>query len=332
MSTRRLPIFLLTLLLVAGCSGDDSPTDPGPPAGGTTLEVVIPDPITSGRPFQLEVTALDASGTGPDPDFNGTIALSVSSGTVTPASVSVSGGVGSASVTVVSTAPSVELSFSHPSANSKIDVKCAQPGAVEVTSGRMFLLAGASARTFSGNEFRDDKHDVAMPGEMSFSGSASAEVESRHLIPNSESEFWIAKSSANGDMTVTSNLSGGSNLRSLNVIVNSSTTASFNGDVGQGAASGTVSSFVEIAFTVQDVAVIAEVVGEFDGSSFNLRDSDGQNLIWTFGDHSAVIGPGDYTYRVQVQDTEAAADRTEDVTTSLFLDATLSFTEVPPEE
>jgi hypothetical protein len=89
---------------------------------------------------------------------------------------------------------------------------------------------------------------------------------------------------------------------------------------------------VEIAFTVQDVAVIAEVVGEFDGSSFNLRDSDGQNLIWTFGDHSAVIGPGDYTYRVQVQDTEAAADRTEDVTTSLFLDATLSFTEVPPEE
>ena len=94
MRSRLLPLLLTSLALVAAC-GDDPATPVQPRPGGLTVSA--PDLVVTGRPFALTVTAVDADG-GLDTGFAGTVNLTASLGSFSPATITLAAGAGSADV------------------------------------------------------------------------------------------------------------------------------------------------------------------------------------------------------------------------------------------
>jgi hypothetical protein len=107
----RYTVLLVTaipLLLLAACTDRKGPTEPEPPPTGS-FELVLPEAVYEGQPFSLTVTAVAKDGTKPDAAFSGTVTLSASSGNITPASLTLSNGVGTADVTLSGFAGSLSL-------------------------------------------------------------------------------------------------------------------------------------------------------------------------------------------------------------------------------
>jgi hypothetical protein len=106
----RPPILLLALLvlLFAGCR-DSS----GPGGGAGSFALALPDSAVAGRGFSVTVTALRADGSQPDTDFSGAVALRASAGTLTPGSVTLTAGSGSAQLRLSGAEGSVTLTAEH---------------------------------------------------------------------------------------------------------------------------------------------------------------------------------------------------------------------------
>jgi formylmethanofuran dehydrogenase subunit C len=97
---------LLALSVLLSC-GDDA-TGPGPVPSPTGFMVEAPERVGAGVPFELRVSAV---GTGGQPlgSFSGPVALTVSAGTITPASVQLSAGTGMVEASITDAAGTVTI-------------------------------------------------------------------------------------------------------------------------------------------------------------------------------------------------------------------------------
>jgi hypothetical protein len=93
-------IAALVLLPSCGDGGGGTGPDPVPAETLASFALTVPDSITEGEPFSLTVRAVGNRGTNPLTSFSGSVALATTLGTVTPASLTVSAGTGSAQVTL----------------------------------------------------------------------------------------------------------------------------------------------------------------------------------------------------------------------------------------
>lgn len=96
-----LPVLLLLVLFVFGCSSPDSPVSDGLQG----LTVTVPATAVAEEPFPVTI---EATGEGAD-GVEENLALSVSAGTVTPTSVRLSGGLASLDVTITGAAGEVTV-------------------------------------------------------------------------------------------------------------------------------------------------------------------------------------------------------------------------------
>ena len=149
MSQRRHLAYAVSSLAVAlllACGGEKT-TEPipqvQPPVG---IRLLVPDTVTRGQPFSVTVTALDAQGQT-HTTWSGTVSLSASSGSITPASVSVTSGVANVQVTLTQHAGQVTITSSVGSVSGSRPalVLSGEPAASLRISPASFLLAGASA-------------------------------------------------------------------------------------------------------------------------------------------------------------------------------------------
>jgi len=94
--------LLLTLPIVFSSCGDGGGgTEPDPqPETLASFQLTVPDSVAEGEAFSLTVRAVGNRGTNPLTSYNGSVTLSTTLGTVTPTSLSVSNGSGTAQVTL----------------------------------------------------------------------------------------------------------------------------------------------------------------------------------------------------------------------------------------
>jgi hypothetical protein len=111
MTRHRLqPLLVVFLLAILSATCSDSPTAPPAIAPATgSFEIDAPASVYAEQPFGITVTAVATDGTRPDADFNGTVTLSASPGTVTPGSLTLVNGVGTGDVTISGHAGSLSL-------------------------------------------------------------------------------------------------------------------------------------------------------------------------------------------------------------------------------
>lgn len=128
--------FCALALFLSACD-EDSPTKPNdkPPAPPAALTLELPDTITAGRAFTLGVEALDSDGARAA-DWSGTVTLSVSAGTISPATLTLDAGYASATATVIGAAGEVTITATAGSG----------PGAVAGSASRTVLSGNAPAR------------------------------------------------------------------------------------------------------------------------------------------------------------------------------------------
>ena len=101
--------LLLLLLLLTACPT----TSPGPIQETlASFDVSVPSSAQAGESFSLTVTAVGSQGTTPFTDFAGSVALTVSSGTLSPSTVDVTNGTGSVNASVTGTDGSVTITAS----------------------------------------------------------------------------------------------------------------------------------------------------------------------------------------------------------------------------
>ncbi|UCF06765.1 MAG: S8 family serine peptidase [bacterium] len=111
MSKRLLPVpsLIVAILLVTGCSDDGT----GPePETLSRFSVSTPVWVRDGKPFQITIQAVGNYGTSPFEEFNGNVGLSVTSGDITPATLTLSDGIGSSDVTISQAAGRVGITAS----------------------------------------------------------------------------------------------------------------------------------------------------------------------------------------------------------------------------
>jgi hypothetical protein len=342
---RGLALGLLSLgaFGISGCS--DSPTGPGSGNDVETvasLEIELPDTIIPGREFEVRVVAVGSAGTRPFPEFDGTIGLAVSDGSVTPSSIAVSGGQGGAGVVVQTTASRIEFVASHPNARGSVDVRCAQSGSVLVTSGRFHLLVAADVKTLSDGDRQEESRLVQMPGQMNFSETFSVSAKATHFYdpdnPAGRRDDGVA--SADGSLIVTSTFDGPERIASMSIESTASAGASYTGSDPGGPGGGTASAAInvrtEFDFTVENVPVTVEFSnGEFEKSSYRVVKIGGGTVLNPFGEtQAATIDPGNYRFIVNYTENVLAAGANGGgaFVGSAKLIGTLSFTEAPPDE
>jgi hypothetical protein len=96
------PSLRITLVLVAAgivvlsCSDNTGPTAGQP----QSIRVEVPEHVAGGQPFQLRVIAHGGNASVPLAGFSGAAQVTVSNGTIAPASVALSGGVGTVQATI----------------------------------------------------------------------------------------------------------------------------------------------------------------------------------------------------------------------------------------
>ena len=129
------------------CGGEKAPTEPipqsQPPAA---IRLVAPDTVIRGQPFTVTVTALDAQGQT-FAAWSGTVSLSASAGSITPASVSIASGMATVQATLNQHAGEVTIRSSVGSVNASHPalVLSGEPAASLRISPASFLVAGPGA-------------------------------------------------------------------------------------------------------------------------------------------------------------------------------------------
>lgn len=124
-------LALLGLLLGAGCG----PSGPSGPQPGEVLEAFgldAPGTVAAGVSFTLDVTAVGSAGTTPFTPFDGSVALSVSDGTIEPTDLQIASGEGAVEVTLVGASGSVTITAAENGAT----------GTTNVTVGGLDVLPG----------------------------------------------------------------------------------------------------------------------------------------------------------------------------------------------
>ncbi|MCJ7628911.1 MAG: S8 family serine peptidase [Longimicrobiales bacterium] len=95
------PILSLPILFSScGDGGGGAGPDPVPAESLASFMLTVPDSIAEGEAFALTVAAVGNRGSNPLTSYSGSVGLSTTLGTVSPSSVAVSGGAGSAQVTL----------------------------------------------------------------------------------------------------------------------------------------------------------------------------------------------------------------------------------------
>lgn len=89
LARRAAPLAIAVFIFACGGDKTTEPTSQSPPPAA--LRLVVPDTVTRGQSFPLTVTALDAQGQT-NTTWSGTVSLSASAGSISPATVSVAGG------------------------------------------------------------------------------------------------------------------------------------------------------------------------------------------------------------------------------------------------
>jgi len=134
---------LATGTLMIACGGDKS-TEPPQSLPPAALRLVLPDTVTRGQSFSLTVTALDALGQT-NTTWAGTVSLSASAGSISPATVSVQGGVVTVQATLGQYAGEVTITSTVGSVigSRPAMVLSGQPAVRLEIHPQTFLLAGA---------------------------------------------------------------------------------------------------------------------------------------------------------------------------------------------
>jgi hypothetical protein len=93
---------IAVLVLLSSCGDGSGGTGPDPVPAETlaSFDLTVPDSITEGEAFSLTVTAVGNRGANPLTSFSGSVSLTTTVGTVTPTSLTVSAGTGTAQVTL----------------------------------------------------------------------------------------------------------------------------------------------------------------------------------------------------------------------------------------
>jgi hypothetical protein len=134
-----------------GPSAVDSPVDP-PVTSTGSFELELPETVYAGEAFTLTVTAVGADGSRPDAKFGGAVALSASSGSLTPSSVTLTGGVGVAAVTLTGVAGPVSLEARVGNAigtRALTAIGNAPVASIEVTPSTLLLTGSGQTRALS---------------------------------------------------------------------------------------------------------------------------------------------------------------------------------------
>lgn len=158
---------MVALLVGLSACGDDatSPIDPGagPPAG---FAIEIPGTIVRGQAFTLTVTALDDAGL-PETTWSGSVALSASGGTLSPANAALVNGAVSVQVTLSGHVGEVTLRASsgavQSDAVSAMVVSGAAPARIEIVPASALLTAAGATQTFAVRAFDAQGAPTAVP-------------------------------------------------------------------------------------------------------------------------------------------------------------------------
>jgi len=103
-------VTLIAAFALLGCSED--PSEPDKPESLTSFEVIVPDWVRSNTLFPITVTAVGQRGSKPLAHVNGTVALSVAQGTISPTTLSLTGGVATGQVSLLGTMGSLTITAS----------------------------------------------------------------------------------------------------------------------------------------------------------------------------------------------------------------------------
>src|SRR5688572_29360313 len=134
---------LIASVVMIACSGEKT-TQPPPVTPPAALRLTIPDTVTRGQAFWLTVTALDGQGQT-NAGWSGTVLLSASAGSISPATLSVTNGTATVQATIAQHAGSINLTSAVGSTigSRSAFVMSEQPAARLEIHPQTFLLAGS---------------------------------------------------------------------------------------------------------------------------------------------------------------------------------------------
>ncbi|MBA4157553.1 MAG: hypothetical protein H0X65_08765 [Gemmatimonadetes bacterium] len=148
-------LIAIPLLLTPACRGDRTGTGPNSTQPPAALEVSLPAAVVAGQPFALEVKALDAAGT-PNDRWAGTVALSASAGSLTPATMQLSGGRGTVQATLSGHAGAAEITatLGDVRASREASVLSGEPAVrLEIVPSTFLLPAAGAAQRLEARAF-----------------------------------------------------------------------------------------------------------------------------------------------------------------------------------
>lgn len=177
---RRRSLILQAVLVVAisGCVNDNTGPGEDPGSGPAALLVTISDPsISAGKSFGITVTALTGVGIL-DQAFQGTVILSASSGTLTPASASLVQG----TATVQATLSGLSGAGTITAVAGKVSASAPVTGLVASAVARLEIVPGSMLLTSTGQSQRlqvrafDASGKSIQPPSVTWQSSASSVV------------------------------------------------------------------------------------------------------------------------------------------------------------
>jgi hypothetical protein len=213
------PVALVAFVIA--CGGEKA-TEPSPQATPpAALRLVVPDTVTRGQAFSLSVTALDAQGQT-NTTWSGTVSISASAGSISPATVSVSRGTATVQATVGQHAGEVTITSTVGSVigSRPAMVLSGQAAARLEVHPQTFLLPGVGAtqslsvRVFDADGLpttaaiswvssRSGVVSVSAAGVASASGSGSSTITARAGTVSSDPALAYVTTPAAGVVLVT---------------------------------------------------------------------------------------------------------------------------------
>ena len=142
--------------LLSACTDSADPTKPDPTTAPAALELTLPESVVAGQPFSLSVSALRAIGGGLDDRFNGSVSLSTSSGSLTPATLVLTNGTGSGEFTLNGTAGPANITARIGSTSSMkplVVIGRADPVRIEITPGTLLLTQAGETRQLTAQAY-----------------------------------------------------------------------------------------------------------------------------------------------------------------------------------
>lgn len=168
---------LVVLLLTVACGEDatDPGTLPSDPPDSFLLEA--PDTITEGQAFSMTVTALDAAGL-PEGDWGGSVTLHTSAGSLSPSSIVLEDGGGTAEVTLSDAAGEVTLRAGSGGVESDsvsaLVLSGQPPARIEIAPASALLTGEGETKPFEARVY--DAAGALTTAQVSWTTSDSATV------------------------------------------------------------------------------------------------------------------------------------------------------------